>query len=69
MYSNLYPNRDIFSILDLIGLDIAQYIFHNLHEEDNSIYKPKCIDDAINVGILGKKNKTSILSIVDEYHG
>ena len=69
MYSNLYPNRDIFSILDLIGLDIAQNIFHNLHDQDNSIYMPKCIDDAINMGILGKKNKTSILSIVDEYHG
>ena len=69
MYNNLYPNRDIFSILDLIGLDIAQNIFHNLHEEDNSIYLPKCIEKAINLGILGRKNKTSILDVLDKQHG
>jgi len=69
VYSNLYPNRDIFSILDLIGLDIAQNIFHNLHEEDNSIYLPICIDNAINLGILGRKNKTSILDVLDKNYG
>ena len=65
VYADIYPNRDIFSILDLIGLDVALSIFHNLHEEDSSIYIPKCIEDAIEVGILGKKNKTSIMNFLE----
>jgi len=66
IYRNLYPSRDIFAILDLIGLDVAKSIFSNLNEKDPSIYVPKCIDSAVTAGILGKKNKTSILDIIDK---
>lgn len=63
--SVIYPNRDIFLILDLIGLDVALSIFKNLHEEDSSIYIPKCIEGALKLGVLGKKNKTSIIDFIE----
>ena len=63
--SVISPNRDIFLILDLIGLDVALSIFKNLHEEDSSIYIPKCIEDALKLGVLGKKNKTSIIDFIE----
>jgi 3-hydroxyacyl-CoA dehydrogenase len=65
IYQNLYPERDIFKILDIIGLDVAQSIFNNLNQSDPSIYIPKCIDIAVESGIFGRKNKTSILDVID----
>ena len=64
MYRNLYPDRDLFSILNLIGLDTARSIFKNLNEKDDSIYAPRCIDIAVERGVLGKKNRTTILDII-----
>lgn len=66
MYNSIYGGRDIFAILDLIGLDVAQNIFLNLNESDPNFYIPKCIKDAVGHGILGKKNRTSILDLIDE---
>ena len=66
MYNKLYSGRDIFSILDLIGLDVAQNIFVNLNACDPHVYVPKCVHDAVARGILGKKNRTSILDLIDE---
>lgn len=66
MYKHLYHDRDIFSILDLIGIDVAQNIFKNINEKDPTVYVPKCLDVAIEAGIFGKKNKTSILSVLNE---
>jgi len=65
MYKHLYDERDIFLILDLIGLDVAQKIFKNINEKDPSIYVPRYIDTAVKAGILGKKNKTSILDVLN----
>lgn len=64
IYNTLYDGRNIFLILDLIGLDVAYNIFKNLKEKDDSFYLPECIGVAIESGVLGKKNKTSILDVI-----
>ena len=64
IYGHIYNGRDIFSILDIIGLDVSLSIFKYINEKDPSIYVPLCLDKAINSGILGKKNKTSILDVL-----
>jgi len=65
IYSHLYPERNIFSIIDLIGVDVVRVIMKNLAVVDNSFYVGACLDLAIEKNILGKKNRTSILQVLD----
>ena len=60
IYKCLYNGRDIFSIIDLIGIDIVLKILVNMHEEDDAIYVPNCLKAALKENILGKKNKTTM---------
>lgn len=64
IYSKLYDGRDIFTIIDLIGVDVVSSILINLNEHDDSIYLPKSLKKALDENILGKKNKTSIKNIL-----
>jgi 3-hydroxyacyl-CoA dehydrogenase len=64
MYDKLYGGRDIFSIVDQIGIDVARSIMLNLSERDKALYVPACLDAAIKRNILGKKNKTSIRQVL-----
>lgn len=65
LYTKLYEGRNIFSIIDRIGVDVVFKILQNLKEDDETIYFPSCLQTAINKNILGKKNKTSICSVIN----
>lgn len=58
--------ESIFDLIDLVGVDICQKIILNLKEEDDSLYYSSLLDLAISRNILGKKNKTSIRTIIDK---
>ena len=45
---------------------ISLSIFKYINEKDPSIYVPLCLDKAIKSNVLGKKNKTSILDVLDK---
>ena len=64
VYSKLYEGRDIFSIIDLIGIDIVFKILTNLKEDDSTIYMPLSLKLALDKDILGRKNKTSIRQVL-----
>jgi len=63
IYSKLYSGRNIFNIIDLVGVDITRKIIMNLQEQDKSIYLPKCLEVALQKNILGKKNNSSIRQV------
>jgi len=65
VYSRLYDGRDIFFIIDLIGIDVVFQILTNLKEDDETIYLPMLLRSAMDKNILGKKNKTTIKSLID----
>ncbi len=60
IYENLYKGRNIFDLIDLIGVDTSISIINNLGISESSLYKPKLLKLAFDNGVLGKKNKTSI---------
>ena len=64
VYSKLYDGRDIFFIIDLIGVDVAFKILSNLKESDETIYLPALLKTALDSNILGRKNKTTIKSLI-----
>ena len=66
VYSKLYAKRDIFFIIDIIGVDVVFKILTNLKEDDETIYMPSLLTTALEKGVLGKKNKTSIKSVINE---
>jgi len=54
----------IFDIIDLIGIDVAKLIMGNLHGIDASFYVSPCFERALTGGVYGRKNRTSIRSIL-----
>jgi 3-hydroxybutyryl-CoA dehydrogenase len=58
-------STSLFDIIDLVGTDITRRILINLKEEDASVYLSPRLDAAVKGGILGRKNNTSIRSIID----
>lgn len=64
LYRTLYGGRDVFQIIDLIGIDVVFQILKNLGEVDSFIYVPQTLALALKKNILGKKNKTSILDAI-----
>lgn len=65
VYKKLYNGRDIFNIIDIIGIDVVYRVMVNLKESYETIYLAKCLKDCIDKNILGKKNKTSIRDILN----
>lgn len=63
-YKKLYNDRDIFNIVDIIGIDVVRAIIVNLKEQDDSLYLPESLAKAMDANILGKKNKTSIKQVL-----
>lgn len=63
-YDKFYNGRDLFNIVDLIGIDVVRSILRNLKDVDDTIYIPECLSVAISNGVLGKKNKTSIKQVL-----
>ena len=64
IYKELYGQRDIFTIVDVIGIEVVQKIFCNLCKSDERLYHPKSFVRALNQNIYGKKNKTSIKTLL-----
>lgn len=62
MYMAVY-SQSIIKTIDIIGIDLCQRIMNNLAEEFNYLKPPKSFQDAIDQGILGKKNNTSICNL------
>ncbi len=63
--SHMGRSVSVFDIIDLVGVDITRKILMNLKEVDSSIYCSQLLDEALKKNILGKKNKTSIRSVID----
>ncbi len=57
----------IFDVIDFVGVDVTKSIIDNLHENDDSIITPYLLTLALESGVLGRKNKTSIRSVLDNY--
>ena len=57
-------NVDVINVVDKIGIDICLQILKNLSIANNNIYIPNSFTEALSNNILGKKNNTSIKSIV-----
>ena len=64
VYDSLHDGRNIISIINIIGVDVALNIIKNLNKVYQNFYIPKSFEIAIKNNILGKKNKTSINSIL-----
>jgi len=64
MHAYLYNGKNIFHIIDLVGVDVSYNIIKNLNEEDGSIYLPNTLKKALAQNVLGKKNNTSIVDIL-----
>ncbi len=60
VYKTLFMGRDVISILDVVGIDVSLQIIKNLNEKDSSVYIPSILKRAIDHGVLGRKNKTSL---------
>lgn len=67
VYNTLYEKRNIFNIINTIGIDICEAIFKNIKENDPSFYHPKSFKKALSKGILGRKNKTKIEDLFTLY--
>ena len=64
MYNKLYNGRDIFNIIDLVGVDVTYKILENLNEADSTIYLSNILNSALKNDIKGKKNNTSIKEFI-----
>lgn len=65
VYNKLYGNRDIFNIVDLVGVDVSLQILKNIKEVDSTVYVPRLLQEAVENNVLGRKNKTTIKSIIN----
>ena len=53
----------IFNIINQVGVDVTKSILENLRIKDPTLKIPDILTSALNRGILGKKNKTSIMDM------
>ena len=56
---HLAINVDPFEIIDIVGVDVTLAIISNLNKSNGRTYIPACLQNALNAGIVGRKNKTS----------
>jgi 3-hydroxyacyl-CoA dehydrogenase len=64
---SLGRQSSVFDVIDFVGVDVTKKILENLHETDHSVIVPPVLNVALESGILGRKNKTSIRSVLDNY--
>jgi len=57
-------NLNPLNIIDIVGVDTCFEILKNLKENNNNLYIPEIFKKALKKNILGKKNKTSISSLL-----
>lgn len=65
MQTKLYGKRNLIKIIDIIGVDVTLKILENLNEQEFEFYIPKLIKQAVETGVLGKKNNTSLFSLLN----
>lgn len=65
--SLLGQSASLFDIVDLVGVDVTKQILENLREEDPTTYVPYSLAEALKRGILGRKNRTTIRTVIDEH--
>ncbi len=56
----------LFDVMDIIGIDVVARILINLAESDPSIYISDRLKSAVAAGVLGRRNRMSIRSYLDE---
>lgn len=61
--ASLGRSISIFEIINQVGVDVTKLILDNLKTKDPTLKIPSVLTSALNRGILGKKNKTSILDM------
>ena len=64
---SLGRQSSVFDVIDFVGVDLTKKILENLHETDHSVIVPPVLTLALETGILGRQNKTSIRSVLDNY--
>jgi 3-hydroxyacyl-CoA dehydrogenase len=64
VYEKLSPGQDLAATIDIVGVDTTLHIIRNLRQQDDSIHLPRTLLDAYERNILGKKNGTSIRSLL-----
>jgi 3-hydroxybutyryl-CoA dehydrogenase len=67
VYAVLF-NKDLFDMIDLVGVDTTYNILKNLKEHDDSIYLPKTLAGALEKNVLGKKNASSIKTYMEDLY-
>jgi 3-hydroxyacyl-CoA dehydrogenase len=55
-----FGKYDVFSFVDIVGVDTTYKVIETLNHDENIVYLPKLLKKAIENNILGKKNRTSI---------
>lgn len=55
----------LFEVIDCVGIDVVKHILENLHHDDSSIYISPLLQKALELNILGRKNKTTIRTLID----
>ncbi|MDC0239295.1 3-hydroxyacyl-CoA dehydrogenase family protein [Candidatus Thioglobus sp.] len=66
IYTDVRKSQDPFALSDLIGIDTCKLILTNLEKYVSKNYRvPQLFRDAVSLGVLGKKNSTSIVSLLD----
>lgn len=55
----------LIDVIDFIGVDVVLKISENLREADDSFWVSPLLKKAVELGILGRKNKTSFREFVD----
>lgn len=55
----------LFDIVDIVGVDVTLRIIQNLREQDASIHLSPRLLRAVELGVLGRKNNTSIRQLLD----
>ncbi len=53
-------SNSLFDIVNQVGVDVTKSILDNLHTQDPSVTVPQVLERALQRGILGRKNRTSI---------
>jgi len=54
----------VFDVIDIIGIDVTKQILENLRADDMSFCVSPCLERALGMGIMGRKNKTTIRSAI-----
>ena len=62
--AHLGRSTSLFNMIDLVGIDTVRSILLNLQQVDPSLYLSPLLDIALKQNILGRKNRTTIRSVL-----